>query len=169
MTPEQAIFQLITAVSGGVPVIFADENGRRPPKPYIQLRVQTARRFPLHRGAVDGAGQQLVIAHRDAAVELQCFGRGSYDALDRLGQRLGTDAALAEAERLDLAVFDVGKISQVPVLRDQATYEPRALLELGVRYAVTLSDAVGVVEQVVFHGAVTGGATGTVPVDVTTP
>lgn len=169
MTPEQAIFRLISTVSGGVAVIFADENGPRPPKPYIQLRLQTALRFPLHRGAVDDAGQQLVTGHRDAAVELQCFGSGSYDVLDNLGQRLTMEGSLAEAERLDLAVFDVGKISQVPVLRDQASYEPRAVLELGVRYAVTISDAVGAVEQVVLHGAVTGGATGTVPVDVTTP
>jgi hypothetical protein len=169
MTPEEAILGLITAVAGGVPVIFADENGPRPQKPYIQLRVQTAHRFPLHRGAVDDAGQQLVTGHRDAAVELQCFGRGSYDALDSLAQRLGMEAALADAERLDLAVFDVGKISQMPVLRDQASYEPRALLELGIRYAVTLTDAVGAVEQVVFHGTVIGGATGPVPVEVATP
>jgi hypothetical protein len=169
MTPEQAIYRLILAVSGGVPVVFAEENGPRPPKPYIQLRVQTALRFPLHRGAVDDGGQQLVTVHRDAAVELQCFGSGSYDVLDKLGQRLGMEVSLAEAERLDLAVFDVGKLSQVPVLRDQASYEPRAVLELGVRYAVSLADTVGAVEQVMLHGAVTGGATGTVPVDVTAP
>ncbi|KUE88887.1 hypothetical protein ASL20_09685 [Cupriavidus necator] len=168
MTAEQAIYELISGASD-VPVIFGEENGPRPPKPYIALKVQWAHRFPLHHGAVDPAGGQTVMGHRDASVELQCFGASSLSALDMLAQRLGMERALGEAERLDLAVFEFGRASQVPVLRDQATYEPRAVLELGIRYSVVTVDAVGVIEEISARGELTAGATGTVPVDVAVP
>lgn len=168
MTPEAAIHALVSRFAG-LPVVFANENGPRPPKPYIQLRVHTAQQFPLHRGAVDDAGEQPVTAHRDASVELQCFGPGAYDALDTLAQRLRMDDALAEAEALDLAVFDIGMVSQLPVLRDASTYEPRAILELGIRYAVTLVQSVGVIEHLTINGKLVDGAVGLLAVDLSVP
>lgn len=157
MTPEQAIFDLITTAAT-VPVIFADENGPRPPKPYTAMRVSPARRLAVHRGAVDDAGLQPVAAHRSAQVELQCFGAGCANALDELGQRLHMQAALNRAEQLNLAVTAVGRLRQVPVLRDAATYEPRAVLELTIDYTTTLADDVGVIETVNITGTTDGGA-----------
>jgi hypothetical protein len=168
VTSEEAIFALISRFAG-LPVVFANENGPRPPKPYIQLRVQAAQQFPLHRGAVDDAGEQPVTAHRDASVELQCFGQGAYDALDTLAQRLRMDDALAEAEALDLAVFDIGKVSQLPVLRDASTYEPRGVLELGIRYAVTLVQSVGVIEKLTINSKLVNGAVRVLPFDLSVP
>lgn len=157
MTPEQAIFDLITTAATA-PVIFADENGPRPPKPYIALRVNPASRLPVHRGPVGVEGVQPVSAHRSAQVELQCFGAGCMDALDALGQRLHMQAALDRAEQLDLAVTAIGPLRQVPVLRDGTTHEPRAVLELTIGYTTTLSDEVGVIETVNITGTTDGGA-----------
>ncbi|MEZ7780464.1 hypothetical protein O4A46_01495 [Cupriavidus gilardii] len=157
MTPEQAIYELITTAATA-PVIFANENGPRPAKPYIALRVNPASRLPVHRGPVDDAGVQPVSAHRSAQVELQCFGTGCMDALDVLGQRLHMQAALDRAEQLDLAVTAVGQLRQVPVLRDATTYEPRAVLELTIDYTTTLADDVGVIETVNITGTRDGGA-----------
>ena len=157
MTPEQAIYDLITTAATA-PVIFADENGPRPAKPYIALRVNPASRLPVHRGTVDDAGVQPVSAHRSAQVELQCFGWGCMNALDALGQRLHMQAALDRAEELDLAVTAVGQLRQVPVLRDATMYEPRAVLELTIDYTTTLADDVGVIEKVNITGTTDGGA-----------
>lgn len=158
MTPEQAIYQLISTAAGPVPVVFADENGPRPAKPYIALRVNPASRLPVHRGPVDGQGEQPVSAHRSAQVELQCFGAGCLNALDAVGQRLNMQTALDLAEQLDLAVTAVGQLQQVPVLRDATTYEPRAVLELTIGYTLTLADTVGVIEEVNITGTTSGSA-----------
>lgn len=162
MTPESAMRELLLAVVGGVPVVFADENGPRPATPYVQMRFGHARPFPPHRGHVDDGGNQAVVAHRDASVELQCFGTGSFELLDGVAQRLGMSTALARAESLDLAVFEIGQLKSVPVLRGQTTYEPRALLELRVRYVVALTDHVGLIESVVVTSDIAGGPTGSV-------
>ncbi|CAG9173084.1 LIC_12616 family protein [Cupriavidus respiraculi] len=157
MTPEQAIYELVS-LTATVPVIFANENGRRPEKPYIALRVAAAPRLPVHRGPVDTDGMQAVSSHRDAQVELQCFGAGSFDVLDSLGQRLHMNDAAQRAEVLDLAVFQVGEVRHAPVLRDATTYEPRAVLELGIRYTLTLADDVGLIETVNAEGTTEGAA-----------
>ncbi|WP_066733546.1 LIC_12616 family protein [Cupriavidus sp. D384] len=160
MTPDNAIRELLLAVAGNVPVIFADESGPRPDKPYIQLRIGNARPFPVCRGDVDEAGLQVVSAHRDAGVELQCFGKGSFHALDCLVLRLGMADGMAKSEALRLAVFDVGEIRSIPVLRGGTTYEPRAIVELGIRYAVALTDEVGVIERIGARGEMRGGRAG---------
>ncbi len=154
---QQSIFTLIEGTAG-VPVVFAWENGPRPPKPYIAMLVNTAARGHVHRGTVSNAGVQTVAQHRDARVDLQCYGAGSYDVLDTLAQRLHMLDALDLADVLDLAVFDVGSTQNVPMMRDAMNWEPRAILDLGIRYTSTLDDQVGAIETVEAEGTTTGGA-----------
>lgn len=129
-----------------VPVVFANQNGPRPALPYITLRVDAAPRAPLLEAGLSEDGVQTYAAHRDATVELQCFGPGSFDALDDLGQRLKGPAMVAAAFAANLAVYAVDAVQNVPVLRDGTTYEPRALMDIGIRYVKQHDEEAGFIE-----------------------
>jgi hypothetical protein len=131
-----------------VPIVIANQNGPRPALPYITLRVDAAPRAPLLEADLSDNGVQTYAAHRDATVELQCFGEGSFDALDDLGQRLKGPAMVAEAFARNLAVYAVDAVQNVPVLRDGSTYEPRALLDIGIRYVKQHDEDVGLINTV---------------------
>ncbi|CAP41318.1 phage neck terminator protein [Bordetella petrii] len=159
MDAQNAIFELAEHVAADVPVIFRDGNGKRPGRPYITLKVTPAARLPVHLGAVDDSGGQQVSAHREAGVELQYFGDDAFQALDEISLRLGFPSIVDFANGLDLAVFDVGDVQDIPVPRDKARFEPRAVLDLRVRYTGTQIDTVGTLEGVEIGGSLSGGIT----------
>ena len=159
MDAQAAIFDLIEHVAGAVPVVFRDENGKRPAKPYIALKVTAARRARVHLGRLNEDGRQEVSAHREAGVELQYFGADAFAALDDLSLRLSFPGTVDFANSLDLAVFEVGDVQDIPVPRDNARFEPRAVLDIRVRYTGTLIDDVGIIETVEISGTVTNSQT----------
>src|SRR5690606_28687175 len=93
-------------------------------------------------------GIQTYAAHRDGTVELQCFGEGSFDALDGLSQRLKGRAMIAAAYAANLAIYATDAVQNVPVLRDGGKYEQRAVLDIGVRYTLEHAEDVGLVKTV---------------------
>jgi len=159
MEPHDAIFELVEAAAGGVPVIFANENGRRPAMPYITLAIRWAQASGAEMGRVRDDGVQAVRQHDDATVELQAYGMAAYDRLDELGLILRHPLYQERAEALGLAVFDVGRLQDLPLLRDVARYERRGVLELGIRYARDFAANVGVIETVQGAFTTSGGAT----------
>lgn len=159
MAPEDAIFELIEAAAVDVPVIFANENGDRPPQPYIAMAVRWAHASKAEQGVVGDDGAMEVCQHTDATVELQGYGAGAFQGLEGLQLRLQHPLFEDRAEALGLAVFDRGRLENIPVLRDGARYEQRAVLELGVRYATSVSGAAGVIETVAGSGVTSGGLT----------
>lgn len=159
MDPQDAIFELIEGAAGGVEVIFADENGPRPAAPYIAFAVRWAQASSAEIGRVGDDGLQAVRQHNDATVELQAFGAAAYDGLDELALKLRHPVYEERAEALDLAVFEIGRLQNIPVLRDSTRFEKRGVLELGVRYARSFTAPAGVIEAVEGSFRVTGGAT----------
>lgn len=144
-----------------VPIIFANQNGPRPPKPYITLRVDTAPRSGILAGPVTETGEQAFNSHRDAVVELQCFGDGGFDALDTLAQRLHGPTMLAAAYAANMAIYQTDAVQNVPVLRDGSTYEPRAVLDIGVRYTLEQIEDVGLIQTVQGEMELQQGSTST--------
>ncbi|SSW67311.1 hypothetical protein AVE30378_02557 [Achromobacter veterisilvae] len=159
MDPQDAIFELIEAAAGGVPVIFADEDGPRPGAPYVTLAVRWAQASNAEAVRMGNDGIQSVRQHDDATVELQAFGSAAYDRLDELGLRLRHALYQERAEALGLALFEVGRLQNIPVLRDATRFEKRGVLELGIRYARSFAAPVGMIEAVEGTFAVTGGTT----------
>lgn len=159
MPPEDAIFELIEAAAGGIPVIFADENGSPPAGPYIALALRWAKVIGTEVGRVDEEGAQPVHQHDDAVVELQSYRAAAYDALDELALRLRHPVYEDRAEALGLALFEVGRLQNVPVLRDTVHFERRGVLELGIRYTRVHSEFVGIIETVTGTVTTSGGLT----------
>jgi len=149
---EDEILALVSQATA-LQVIFANQNGPRPKLPYVTLRVGTSPRQGLLEGDLSEDGIQTYAGHRDATVELQCFGDGGFDALDNLGQRLKGPAMLAAALRLNLAVYATDAVQNVPVLRDGGKYEPRAVMDIGIRYTKQHDEDVGLINTV--HGEMT--------------
>lgn len=131
-----------------LPIIFANQNGPRPKLPYVTMRIEAAPRMPLLEAGLSEEGVQTYAAHRDSTVELQCFGEGAFDALDLLSQRLKGPAMLAAALEANLAIYAVDAVQNVPVLRDGTRYEPRAVLDLGIRYTKQHDEQVGLIKTV---------------------
>ena len=146
-----------------LPVWLANENGKKPPKPFMMLYVQNAQRLPLHASRPEEDGQQGFIttysAHRDANCQLQCFGEGSYDELDMMGQRFKGQTMLDAAGAVNMAIENIGIVQDVPVLRDAANYEPRAILEFTVRYTMAHTEPSFVIEKTNIGMATQGSAT----------
>ncbi|MCP1404578.1 phage neck terminator protein [Achromobacter insolitus] len=159
MAPEDRIFELIEAAAGGVPVIFADENGKRPSGSYIAMAVRWEKISSAEVGRVDDDGAQAVHQHDDATVELQGFGPAAYDGLDELALKLRHPLYEERAEALGLALYEVGRLQSIPVLRDAARFERRGVLELGIRYSRTHAEDVGFIETVTGTVTTTGGLT----------
>ncbi|MCY1506748.1 hypothetical protein D9M68_410020 [compost metagenome] len=159
MTPEDTIFELIEAAAGGTVVIFANENGKRPAGPYIAMAVRWDKVSSAEAGRVEDDGAQPVHQHDDATVELQSFGPAAYDALDELALKLRHPLYEERAEALGLALFEVGRLQNIPVLRDAVRFERRGVLELGIRYTRTHAEDVGIIETVTGTSTITGGLT----------
>ncbi|WP_258129238.1 phage neck terminator protein [Achromobacter anxifer] len=159
MAPEDRIFELIEAAAGATPVIFANENGKRPTTPYIAMAVRWAKISGAEVGRVDDDGAQSVHQHDDATVELQSFGAGAYDELDDLALKLRHPLYEERAEALGLALFEIGRLQNIPVMRDAARFERRGVLELGIRYMRIHSEQVGFIETVTGTATTTGGLT----------
>jgi hypothetical protein len=157
VAPEDAIYELLLAAAGDIPIIFAEENGDRPPRPFITMVLRWAQAGPSEDGAVDCEGMQTVHAHRDATVELQSFGNAAYDALDQLALALQHTAHEVRAENLGLALYDVGRLQNIPINRDGVRYERRGVLELGIRYTRERAEFVGVISHVAAAGTTSGG------------
>lgn len=157
MTPENAILTLVTAAAGGVPIILADATEPAPPPPYIAMVVRWVATGPAEAGRVDEDGNQPVHDHRDATVELRSVGVAAYAVLDRLGLTLRHPVYEEQAEALGLALFDAGRVERVPRDSAGAASERLGVLELGIRYAQTYTDFVGVIETVAGTITTTGG------------
>lgn len=157
MPPEDLIFELIEAAAGGTAVIFANENGKRPAGPYIAMALRWSKISNAEAGRLNDDAAQPVHQHEDATVELQSFGRAAYDALDEIALKLRHPLYEERAEALGLALYEVGRVQDIPVVRDAARYERRGVLELGIRYARSHSELVGFIETVTGTVTTTGG------------
>ncbi|MCD0501137.1 hypothetical protein LP085_30095 [Achromobacter sp. MY14] len=161
MTPDNAILTLVSAAAGGVPVVLSDDTEAVPSPPYIAMAVRWVQTGPAEMGLVDDDGNQPVHDHRDAFVELRSVGVDAYRALDKMGLTLRHPAYEEQAEALGLALFEAGRIQRVAPDSAGAASERLGVLELGIRYAQTYTDFVGVIETVAGTITTTGGATPT--------
>lgn len=148
MSLHDDFLQLVAAATTR-PVIFANENGKRPPqRPFVTLQITVGAPQPVHRGPVDDDGVQRISAHRPVSVQLQCYGAGSWDVLDELQLRLYTDSMSELAESLNIALQREPRLQDVPALLDGTRYESRAILELEAMYTAGVDDDVGFIETV---------------------
>ncbi len=141
-----AYFKALTTT----PMIMANQNGTRPALPYITLQVDLANPLPVHIGKIAEGGSRELNSHRNARIQLQCFGPGSWEIMEALSMAVHTEAANVLASEKNIAINDQPQLQDIPVLRDATTYEPRAVLDIDASYTRAASETVDYFDQV--HG-----------------
>jgi hypothetical protein len=145
---EDVILQALAPVFAPHPLIIANENGPRPTVMYATIRVETMNRLPTHVGMQDEEGARNVSAHRVGQIELQMFGALSYDTLDLGLQRLSHDANIEAFEAAGIVFGDSHDIENIPVLRTQTQFEPRAVVTLPFSYTRATEETLSWIETV---------------------
>lgn len=141
-------YTLISTAAAPCLVIYSDQNGKAPARPYITLSVQVGRPGPSHHGPVNNDGIRIISSHRPVSIQLQCYGADSLEILDRLQLALQREAIQELSEQLNISTLRPVRLQPVPALVEGVTYEPRAILDLESMYTASIEDNVGVIESV---------------------
>ena len=150
MTVKATLYTLVKALIGAETLVFADQNAPRPPLPYwtIRLAAQRAVGEDAYSQGVDVNGDQLVSGVREITVQVQRFGLDSDIACADLRDNLSR-TTVSEAWQLQkIALYDVGDVLNVPYKLDNSQLEPRASVDLFVRFGSKILDRVGAIEVV---------------------
>jgi len=150
MTVKSTLHTLIQAVIGAETLVFADQNAPRPPLPYWTLRLSAQRQVgeDAYGQGVDVNGDQLVSGVREITVQVQRFGTDSDVACADLRDNLSRTTILEQWQIQKIALYDIGDVLNVPYKLDNSQLEPRASVDLFVRFGTELLDRVGVIETV---------------------
>lgn len=131
-------------------LIFADQNSPRPSLPYWTLRLQVQRKVGEDERTSDVTvdGIQTITGVREATIQLQCIGEGAdlkcADVKDLLSKRSVLDTWALQ----QISIYDIGDVLNVPYKLDNTQLEPRASVDLFIRFAMSLTDDVGVIDSV---------------------
>lgn len=166
MSAETDIRELLQMATP-VPLVFADENGPRPAKPYATVATRWASRARENYGRVDDNGIRLTESHRDVSVEVHGYGVGIFEALDLMSQMLDTEDIIQATVTKNIAFWDIGQVNRLPMLRDASSYEPHAVIEISARYVLGVTEDVGFIEHVEATLDTVGGLTDPPPIEFT--
>lgn len=150
MSVKDTLYTLVKALLGSETLVFADQNAPRPPLPYWTLRLSAQRKIgdDAYSQGVDDNGDQLVSGVREITVQVQRFGPDSDVKCADLRDNLSRTTVLEEWQRQKIALYDLGDVLNVPFKLDNSQLEPRASVDLFVRFGTELLDRVGVIDTV---------------------
>jgi hypothetical protein len=150
MTVKATLYTLVKALIGAETLVFADQNAPRPPLPYwtIRLAAQRAVGEDAYSQGVDANGDQTVSGVREITVQVQRFGPDSDVACADLRDNLFRTTVSETWQVQKIALYDVGDVLNVPYKLDNSQLEPRASVDLFVRFGTELLDRVGWIDTV---------------------
>jgi len=153
-TLKTRLWALVQPIIGGV-VIWADQNAPRPPLPYSTMRLSTVPSVGTpHYSDPDANGIQTVLAIREGVLQVQRFGPDSVDALATFSDKILTQTNLNKFSAQKIAVFSLSTVTDVALLLNDLATEPRASVELSLRWVSDLTDDVGLIEAVDVNGSI---------------
>lgn len=144
------LYALVKALVGAETLVFADQNAPRPALPYWTIRVQVQRAVgdDYYSQGVTNDGDQQIDGVREATVQVQRIGVDSDFKVAELRDNLSKTTVLEQWQVKDLALYDTGDAQNVPFLLDKSQLEPRASVDLFIRFGSRVIDRVGVIETV---------------------
>lgn len=150
MTVKATLYTLVKALIGAETLVFADQNAPRPPLPYWTLRLAAQRAVgeDAYSQGVDANGEQLISGVREITVQVQRFGPDSDVACADLRDNLSRTTVSETWQVQKIALYDVGDVLNVPYKLDNSQLEPRASVDLFVRFGTELLDRVGWIDTV---------------------
>lgn len=150
MSLHSDLQELIAARVDGETVIFADQNAPRPSLPYWTIRVGVARRLGREHFSqgVDVNLDQTVSGVREVTVQVQRHGYESEQKAMDLRDSLFLTTVNEAWQLKKLSLYNAGDVQNIPFRLDNSQLEPRASLDLFVRFGAVLKDNVGAIETV---------------------
>jgi len=145
MTIKLIIKNLIQSLINGENIIFLDQNAPRPALPYWTIRISSQRKLgeDYYGNGVDNDGDQIVSGVREATVQIQRYGKNSDESCVDLRNVLSKITVLESWQKEKIALFKINDVLNVPYELDNSQLEPRASLDLFVRFGTDINDNVG--------------------------
>ena len=136
----------------GEKVYWTNQNMPRQKKPFATLHlysqqgeVQEDLRKTGKAGIVD------VMVPTTAKLEIQLFGMNGDDTagkLETLVRKLEMPSVVDRCFAARVAFYDSGPVQDITALLDNQIFEPRAAIDLSIRYNSMITDDVGYIEEV---------------------
>jgi len=152
------LFQVVSgAIRAGTAVIFSNQDGNRPARPFCTLLVTGAQR-PGHAsvGEIDDQGQATIKQDQSVTVSIQVFGTDALEIVEELRDQM-------EAPSAQLLMHDQGLmfVQVVAGVNDAAAvigagWEARAQMDVEFRTLREFVDDVGLIETVELSGDIGG-------------
>ena len=153
-TLKSRLWTMLQPIIGGT-VIWSDQNGPRPALPYATLRLSVIPRIGTpHYSDPDANGLQTVLAVRESIVQVQRFGPESVAAVETFADKLALNTNLDKFSLQKIALFDVSSVTDVAQLLNGLATEPRASVDLSIRWVSDQTDNVGLIETVAVDGEI---------------
>ena len=149
-TIKGKLYALIKAQIGSETLIFADQNAPRPTLPYWTMRLASIRKIggEYYSQGVNVSYQQTVQGVREATLQLQRVGADSDIKMVDLRDNLAKTTANETWQVQKIAIANMGEIAAIPYLLDDDAFEPRAALDIIIRFGASLLDTTGGIDQV---------------------
>ncbi len=135
----------------GQSIIFSDQNGPRPTKPYATLSVRSISEQEIIQHNLNSDGIVSLAKLQRMIVEVEYFGLGAFGNAQTLGLRIQAPSQVDRAETFGLSVSQIRSITRVPALLNQSQYEERAILEFTAYIMVEGDDYVGLIEHAIIQ------------------
>ena len=151
-TLKTRLYTLIQPILGGT-VIWADQTGPRPALPYSTMRLGVI--SPVgepHYSDVDNAGVQTVIAVRESVLNVNRFGVDSVATVEMFSDKLLLNSNLDKFSVQDISVFNMSSVTDIAQLLNGIAIEPRASIDLSIRWESDQIDTVGIIDTVISNG-----------------
>lgn len=148
-TVDDTLYTLIEPLLSGEKLIFADQNAPRPVLPFWTLNSSPRRQVgsESYGQGVDDNGDQEVRGEREFTVQLQRIGSGSDDSLQNLRDELRLTTVMETWWKENISLYDTGDVKILGYPMDDHL-EPRAILDLFIRYQIKQLDRVGIIDTV---------------------
>jgi len=149
-TLKAKIYTLVKALVGTESLIWGDQNAPRPALPYWTMILQSIRKVgeDTYSQGVTDEGVQTVTGTRDATLAVQRYGTGSDIACADLRDKIALISVIESWIAAGVVVYDETPIMNATVKLDNAQLEPRAAIDLMIRFGVDTDDIVGAIETV---------------------
>jgi hypothetical protein len=142
-----------TVLYSGIEVIWSNDNGPKPDKPYIALRRQVMN--PIgeeYLSKPDSNGMAKISGNRDLIVYFQAYGDNAFGRLEDLWTTRLIPASQEFLATQGLSLVDRMAMSNITGLND-TKFEERAVMDLLFRFASQrVNVEVGLIESIEING-----------------
>ena len=135
--------------------MWLNPNAPRPPRPYATLQAVSRQRIgSAHTGTPDSAGDATITGDREVTLSVQYIGaassndpRDGYQELQALVDSLERPSVREDLESEGWSFIRTALLQDITA-QVGTEWEPRAVVDIEFRAAVTQSDQIGIVDTV---------------------